>query len=62
MKVKLVREPKNEAIQMQLRSTRMTMETWAGMKLGYIGRETAAELAPRLDKKQIQIKALCWKS
>lgn len=54
MKVQLVREPKNEADANAIRVESVD-EPWDGMKLGYIGRETARELAPRMDKKQIQI-------
>jgi hypothetical protein len=55
LKVKLVREPQN-GVDPNAIAIYADDETWGGMKLGYVGRETASELAPRLDKKQIQIK------
>lgn len=56
--VKLIREPENEADPNAIRVEAIG-EPWDGMKLGYIGRETAQVLAPRIDKKQIQIKSSC---
>lgn len=56
MKVKLVREPKNEADPNAIAIYSDDDGTWAGMQLGYVSREVASELAPRLDKKQIQVK------
>lgn len=57
LEVRLVREPKNEVDPNAIR-VEAVGEPWDGMKLGYVGRETARVVAPRMDKKQIQIKGV----